>query len=262
MAHTPYEREFLDKLCKSRTMVMLLRVTINPKLQIRVLPEEVIEEYTHLYKSGEVLPPLVIWDDGAILWLVDGFLRFEAAKRAGIERLPMKVIRGTFTNAFLYACYSNLKNANRLTREDKRKVVIEMIKNPELDGWGDREIAQRCGVHHRMVRMIRDQICMPRSAPTGNLYLDDDPGATKNSVEVTPIKNRQKVTRKGKSYINESLKEEAANDDKVKEGNTCEKCPAAKIPLRKVKDSSHRCADCHKRDEAERAEKAEGANET
>jgi hypothetical protein len=245
MAHTPYEREFLDKPGKSRTMVMLLRVTINPKLQIRVLPEEVIEEYTDLYKSGEVLPPLVIWDDGAILWLVDGFVRFEAAKRAGLERLPMKVIRGTFTNAFLYACHSNLKNANRLTREDKRKIVIEMIKNPELDGWGDREIARRCGIHHRMVGMIREQICIPRSEPTGDLYLGDHLAATKN-----------------KSYVNENLKEEAANDDKAKEGNTCEKCSGAETDPRKAKGSSHLCADCHKRDEAERAAKAEGVNET
>ena len=71
------------------------------------IDQETVKEYAELYKTGHVLPPVVVFFDGAEYWLADGFHRFHARKKAGLDKLPCDVRQGTQRDAILHSVGAN-----------------------------------------------------------------------------------------------------------------------------------------------------------
>jgi hypothetical protein len=152
MTYNPFEDQFLKNVGEPKVCFLLTKITVDIALHVRLTrDEETIERYKQKYLDGVEMPPIVLFDDDVTLWLVDGFLRFEAAHRAGLLSLPVEVHRGTRSEALKYACSANDHHGLPLTRADKHKAVKAMLLDLELSKLLDGEIAEVCKVSREFV---------------------------------------------------------------------------------------------------------------
>lgn len=126
------------------------------------LDEDRIEEYKQAMLGGAQFPPLVVAYDGTEYWLVDGFHRLEASRRADLEQVKCEVHQATQDDARWMSCAVNATHGLNRTNADKRRAVTTALNHPKAAGLSDRAIAAHCGVGHVFVASIRREI-----APTG-----------------------------------------------------------------------------------------------
>lgn len=132
-------------------------LVLDPKLQSRVeTNEQTIEEYAEAIKLGDEFPPLLSYFDGTHYWLVDGYHRYHAHKKAGKAGVSCEIVNGTFTDAVLRATSVNSKHGMRRTYADKRKAVMTLLDDFEWSQWSNAEIARHCGVSPTFVANLRD----------------------------------------------------------------------------------------------------------
>ena len=132
-------------------------LVLDPKLQSRVeTNEQTIEEYAEAIKLGDEFPPLLSYFDGTHYWLVDGYHRYHAHKKAGKAGVSCEIVNGTFTDAVLRATSVNCKHGMRRTYADKRKAVMTMLDDFEWSQWSNAEIARHCGVSPTFVANLRE----------------------------------------------------------------------------------------------------------
>lgn len=117
--------------------------------------EATIAEYAEFIRFGGELPPVVVFDDGAEIFLADGFHRFHAHKMAGAMEIACDVRQGTKRDAILYSVGANAAHGLRRSNGDKRKAVMTLLNDTEWSTWSDREIAKACGVAHSFVAALR-----------------------------------------------------------------------------------------------------------
>lgn len=131
-------------------------IYVDSALQTRVRMNEVVtQEYTSLMLDGVKFPPVVLFDDGKRKYLVDGFHRLNAAKRAGKQSIEVEVHMGDKYSGFLYSLKANATHGLQRTNEDKRHGVMKLLEDFEYIDKSDREIASICAVSHTFVSKIR-----------------------------------------------------------------------------------------------------------
>ncbi len=141
--------------------VHLSQIKLYPALQAREgLDEERVTEYAALLAQGVQLPPIEVVRteaDGSLL--VDGFHRYEAAKRIGADSVKALVYFGEWEDAVLRAAKANASHGLPRSNAAKRAAVRMIL---ELDGWhkrSDRQIAEAAGLtHHGLVGAVRAQL--------------------------------------------------------------------------------------------------------
>jgi hypothetical protein len=145
--------------------LQLSELRIDGGTQPRVeMNEEVIVDYAEQMRSGITFPPVTVFFDGAAYWLADGFHRYHAHRRMGRDTMVADVQQGGLRDALLYSVGANANHGLRRTNADKRKSVETMLYNEYVskDGsgnpWSNNEIARRCYVSEKMVRMAREAL--------------------------------------------------------------------------------------------------------
>jgi hypothetical protein len=120
--------------------------------------EDVVNDYSELLLDDVQFPPIVVFNDGANYWLVDGFHRFHANKKAGFLDIEAEVHNGTRRDAVLWSVGANSVHGLRRTNEDKRKAVLTLLNDLEWSEWSDSEIARHCHVSHVYVGRVKKTI--------------------------------------------------------------------------------------------------------
>lgn len=124
--------------------------------QIRAgLDEATVAKYAEALKAGATFPPVVVFFDGKVHWLGDGFHTTEAHLRNGVKRIAVDERKGTLRDAILYACGANELHGLPRTNEDKRRAVEVLLGDPEWSAKADRWIAEKARVSHDMVARAR-----------------------------------------------------------------------------------------------------------
>lgn len=101
----------------------------QPAWQVRKkLDAGTIERYASIYRSEGHLPPLEIARIDGALFVVDGWHRLEAAKRAGVHRVDCKVVTKDPAEAMWRAAQANLAHGLTLKRGEHRAVLKAFIK--------------------------------------------------------------------------------------------------------------------------------------
>ncbi len=121
------------------------------------LNELVLEEYVEAMSQGAEFPPVTLFYDGVHYWLADGFHRFFAAKKYGVDALLAETHQGTRRDAILYAAGANATHGLRRTNADKRRAVMTLLGDEEWRAWSNREMARQCGVTHTFVGKLRKE---------------------------------------------------------------------------------------------------------
>jgi hypothetical protein len=125
------------------------------RVEIRV---ETVNDYASDMLSGATFPPIVVFDDGADLWLGDGFHRVEAARKIESETIVAEIRRGTARDAILHGLGSNAAHGLRRTQADKRRAIERLLKDSEWACWSDRKIAQVTKTDHKTVSKVRKEL--------------------------------------------------------------------------------------------------------
>ena len=137
----------------------LTEITVDSSLQGRCkLNQEVIDEYSETLREGGKLPAIKVFHIGSSHYLVDGWHRYFAHKKAGLADIEVDVIDGTMREATLYAVGANDDHGLRRTNDDKRKAVMMLLDDMEWSEWSDREIAKAAKVSFMTVGRIRKQL--------------------------------------------------------------------------------------------------------
>ncbi|MBN2319869.1 MAG: ParB N-terminal domain-containing protein [Acidobacteria bacterium] len=158
-----------------RNQIPIADIKIENSFQIRkCLNEEAIDDYAAAMQSGEEFPPVVVLIKGNAYYLIDGFHRFHAAKKAGLEKISAEIREGDNRQAILFAVGANTAHGLRLTNEDKRRAVSMLLKDPELRQWSDREIARRCKVSNTLVSNLRNTLSTVDSVATDSSRPSED----------------------------------------------------------------------------------------
>lgn len=128
------------------------------------ISEQTVAEYADAIRAGESFPPVVVFHDGATYWLVDGFHRVHAHRRAGKDTIQAIVHAGTLRDAVLHSLAANVDHGLRRTNADKRKAVMTMLTNELVatdeanNPWSNREVARRCAVSLDLVNRLRSSL--------------------------------------------------------------------------------------------------------
>ncbi len=140
--------------------IKLSEIVIDAGTQQRVEPtQSVIDEYSEAIKCGAKFPPVTVFSNGVNYYLVDGFHRYFAYKKAGgIDDVLAEVHEGTKRDAILFSASVNGTHGLRLTNQDKRKHVLVLLTDDEWSQWSDRDIAKHCKVTQPFVSKIRKDI--------------------------------------------------------------------------------------------------------
>jgi len=160
------------------------RIRVDGGTQMRAaINEETVKEYTERYLAGERMPALVVFYDGSTYWLADGFHRHRALVDSATPQALCEIRGGNRRAAVLYACGANASHGLRRTNADKRRSIEAMLRDEEWVQWTDRRIAQVCGVDHKTVAAVRDELTgeLPQSAPVERIGSD---GRTTNTANI------------------------------------------------------------------------------
>jgi hypothetical protein len=145
-------------------------IQTNGGTQMRAgLNAETVGEYMQTLRDSEQawpFPPVVVFFDGEVHWLGDGFHRVAAARQLGrTGTIPCEVRAGDRRAAVLYAAGANASHGLRRTNADKRRSVETLLRDEEWAAWSDHEIARRCVVDPKTVGNIRKELAASMEIP-------------------------------------------------------------------------------------------------
>jgi len=138
--------------------VFLGAITADPRCQPRAqIDSAVVAEYAEAMTDGLLFPAVELFWDGTTHWLADGFHRYFAARRSGMQQIEAVVTDGDVWDAIERSCIVNGEHGLRRSNDDKRRAVKAMFAVMEHRGenWSDMEVARRCGVGHTMAKAVR-----------------------------------------------------------------------------------------------------------
>jgi ParB-like chromosome segregation protein Spo0J len=141
----------------------LSEITLDPELQSReTLNQDTINDYSEKIREGVKFPALKVYRVGSRYYLVDGWHRYFAYKKAGIVDVEVVVIEGTKRDALLASTGVNKDHGLPPNRADRRRAVLKLLDDMEWSTWSNREIADQTGVTHPTVMAIRESLGKPQ----------------------------------------------------------------------------------------------------
>jgi len=136
--------------------IKLEEIRIDGGTQPRVrIDQNAVTDYAEAMSGGEAFPAVDLVHDGATYWLVDGFHRYHAARRAGKVSISAFVKAGQQADAVWASLAVNKTHGLRRTNADKAKAVTTALQHPNSEGLSNRLMAEHCGVSEGFIRKLR-----------------------------------------------------------------------------------------------------------
>jgi hypothetical protein len=122
-----------------------------------------IDRYKDLHQACVELPPVIVFFDGTVYWLADGFHRVQA-KVETVELFSKEVVRiksevrsGTQREAIQYALSANADHGLPRTGDDIRRAIVRCLDDAEWSKLSNVKIASLCGCSESMVRKVKGE---------------------------------------------------------------------------------------------------------
>jgi uncharacterized ParB-like nuclease family protein len=132
-------------------------IKLDSDLQPRAaLNQETINEYTEAMKAGAQFPGVVIFQDGEVNWLADGYHRYAAAKNAGAQDISAEIRTGSKEDALKFALSANATHGLRRSQADKRRAVVIALKR--FGNLSNRELGRLTAVDDKTVGKYRERL--------------------------------------------------------------------------------------------------------
>ena len=152
-------------------MLLLSKVKKKKELQVRLngVNNDTVEQYEAELAAGAQFPPLVCFrvENGDLL-LVDGYHRYEAYKRLGVEEAEAEVLEGSYEDALDYTRFeANRTNGQRLSRADLWALVEAVVVDPRYFEQSDHQLAKLCRCTGPTVAAARQRVGLSPEQRTG-----------------------------------------------------------------------------------------------
>jgi hypothetical protein len=121
-----------------------------------MIAESIVEEYGEAMLSSSSFPPITVFSYGERNWLADGYHRFHAARKAGLDKISAKFRTGTKLDALKYALSANTKHGLRRSQEDRKRAVLIALK--QFGNLSYREIAKIVQVDDKTIGKYRSRL--------------------------------------------------------------------------------------------------------
>jgi hypothetical protein len=171
-----------------------------------------VKDYAENMKEGYKYPNPVVFFDGKVHWLADGFHRLSAHKSNGATEIEVDVKDGTVREARLYAIRENNRHGKNMSFDEKRNNIIMMLKDEEWGKWSDERIAKEVSTSKMSVFRMRKKL---RQA--GEIEPKKSTSYIKNGKEVTrPVGSKENPEN---NTENKEENKEEKSDDKQDDYN-------------------------------------------
>jgi phage N-6-adenine-methyltransferase len=132
------------------------------------LDQATVERYAEHYTDGVEFPSVVVFYDGQVYWLADGFHRVHAAIAAKLEAINADIRSGDRMAAIRYALSANAANGRPRSNGDMRRAYMVAVENKlckATDAKAIKELLQ-CSVQwaRRLTQEVRDRAKAERDA--------------------------------------------------------------------------------------------------
>lgn len=146
-------------------------VVVDQKYQSRMaMDDKMVEAYAELMRDGVKFPPVRIVHVEDQYVLVDGFHRFRATEAIGEYEIEADVTEGDWRDVRMLKWQSNTTHGKPLARDEKRRMIREMLADEECNLWSNRKIGKFVGVSHTLVNSVRlEQSAPAEPAKSGNI---------------------------------------------------------------------------------------------
>ena len=135
--------------------LLVLDADVQPREK---LTKALVDEYATDMMDGDVFPAVVVYFDGKVYRVADGFRRTSAAIGAGLDSIKVEVRRGEKRDAILYASGCNATHGKPRSNKDKRRAVEVLLKDAAWQQQSNAWIAQHCKVSDRFVGKVRAEL--------------------------------------------------------------------------------------------------------
>jgi hypothetical protein len=133
-------------------------IRIDGGTQQRPTVAALVDEYAQEMADGAEFPAIRTVFDGAVHWLVDGFHRYHAARKAGLVELVAYVHNGDQRDAVFMSYAANKDHGLRRQNGVVRTIVAAMFADPKWGKVSAAEIGRHVGVSQRYVERIKSEI--------------------------------------------------------------------------------------------------------
>lgn len=140
-----------------------------------------VAELAQAIEDGTTLPAIITFYDGTDYWLADGFHRYHASQQLDKETIDAEVRQGTRRDAIWFALGANKTHGLRTSTADKQRAIKTALNDPEWKLKSDREIGNHCGVDHKTVGAMRQNLT--GEFPQSPIRIGAD-GRTYNTVNI------------------------------------------------------------------------------
>ena len=194
VAATPLESAAMRPGEMTTQMANLADIRIDGGTQTRAeINDDTVAQYMEAMQAKAQFPAIILYDDGKVLWLADGFHRHRAADRLGRLKILAEVRGGTRLDAIEHALKANNSHGLRRTNADKARCVEVALEH--FRDRSDRALAELCGVSHPFVAGLRPQLETVTSSSPGNLTGEVPPSTTAEKRIGKDNKARKNPTR-------------------------------------------------------------------
>lgn len=171
-----------------------------------------VKDYAENMKEGYRYPNPVVFFDGKVHWLADGFHRISAHKSNGATEVEVDVKEGTVREARLYAIRENNRHGKNMSVDEKRNNIIMLLKDEEWGKWSDERIAKEVSTSRISVFRMRKKLIASGElrAKTSTSYV------TKDGKEVTravPKKDTPETTSEPEEDTSEATSESGEDNE-------------------------------------------------
>jgi len=140
--------------------IKLSKIRLDGDTQPRTgINTALVAEYAYLMEAGNAdFPPAIVFFDGVNHWLADGFHRWHAMNKRGVDGLYCEIHEGTVEDARWYSYAANQAHGQRRSNADRARAVKAALLHPKGAGMSDRQIAEHVGVSHATVIKYRTEL--------------------------------------------------------------------------------------------------------
>lgn len=153
-------------------------ITVDDDIQARVsIHHPTVKAYAERMAAGDTFPAVIVFFDGQIHWLADGFHRLRASRIARRQQISVELRQGTRRDALQFAIGANANHGLRRSNADKRRAVQLALK--EFPEMSDRAIAAMAKVSAPLICAVRRELKILTLGPRTGLDGKKRKSATK-----------------------------------------------------------------------------------